>query len=221
MAGAYKPILWTIIVLGFCAWVVALAGISEVTNDCYVSYWGNGFYDTRSAPGVLTYLGMNCVRGLQFQWWGVWFEFIVLVMIAAFAATKNLPAHQATLTGLLATVTAINMMNARIFMQTVSSNFVYEVSNRQSGLNVAAAGYVMFCTFNLMLVLLLGSGLVWFKEQGHDQHVVGYGNKGAAAASGPGPNFAQPATFASPLSGGGARAYLPGGTNTGEVTISH
>lgn len=212
---AYKSVVAGVVVAGFAAWVVALAGIATITADCYNNYLGDGNYVGH--PG----LGMNCVRGLQFQWWGVWFEFIVLAYILSVVFLKSLPAHQATLTALLATVTAINMLNARLFMDGSSSNYVYEVASRQSGLNVAAAGYVMFCTFNLILVLLLGSGLVWFKES---DYVVGDGAKASAAAvaRGPGPNFAQPATFASPLSGGGARAYLPNnGTNTGEVTISH
>ena len=111
------------------------------------------------------------------------------------------------------------MYNAMLFMQVASAvpwNFVILVATRQSGLNTAAAGYVMFCAFNCILMLLLGSGLVWFGEE--DYYIGGRGAS-SAIARGPAPNFAAPATFASPLSGGGARAYVPGGS-PGTVTIS-
>lgn len=205
---------FVVIGLGFCAWVVALAGIATITDDCYDNYLGDGQYLYKGTSTVLTGLNQNCVRGLQFQWWGVWFEFIVLVYALVYCFTNTLAQHQATLSGLLATVTAINMWNARVFMYQGANasstefniGFPYAVASRQSGLNTAAAGYVMFCTFNLMLLLLIGSGFLWFGD--HSSHRAGAASSGLER--GPPPTFT-PMAFAAP-------AYSPRATGDPAVT---
>lgn len=138
MAVNVRAVVLVWCAFAFLTWIVALAGMSAVTRDCYRALDND-----------------NCVRGLQYEWWGVWFEFVMIIIIAAVAFMNRLEMHQLTLLTFIAILTSILTWSARSVM--VNGSYVDLVSNREAAKHTAAAGFVLLCIANFLLILLLGS----------------------------------------------------------------
>lgn len=138
MAVNTRWVVLVIAVLTVAVWVVGIAGMAAITHDCH--------------ENIST---SDCARGLQYEWWGLWFEFFLVIAIIVVALRDKLEANQLTLLTFLAIVTGVLMWSARSVM--VVGSYASLVSTVNSHKNTAAAGFVMVCISNFLLIILLGS----------------------------------------------------------------
>lgn len=87
------------------------------------------------------------------QWWAIWFELFVLLAFVIQHARAQLAAVSPALLTFLAIVTSVLMSAASDVLLSLTD----AASSIKSGLDAAAAGLVMLCVVNFLLIMLLGS----------------------------------------------------------------
>lgn len=122
------------------AWVVAIAGLGAITHEC------NQEQES----------GLDCARGLQYQWWGLFFELILVVAIYIIAMKDGIAASHSSINAFLAICTSVLMLTARDFMSS-NNAFLMTYSAKRSAMNAGSAGFVMLCILNFILILLVGA----------------------------------------------------------------
>jgi hypothetical protein len=119
---------------GFVFWVIALGGIGAVTYDCGEHLTSN-----------------TCARALQYEWYTVWFELFMLVGLLCLGYSSNFHVYKPALLAFLVLATNSMMWSAHSFM-TVGSFASKAVTQ-----NAAAAGMVLLCIVNYLLIWFVGA----------------------------------------------------------------
>mmetsp|Transcript_11391 Transcript_11391/g.24481 ORF Transcript_11391/g.24481 Transcript_11391/m.24481 type:complete len:178 (-) Transcript_11391:358-891(-) len=147
------PVGLALIFFGFLVWIVALGGLSAVTYNCYHA-------DTGSDETPASF----CSRTYQLEWWSVWFEFFLLVVMLATCFLNAFERARFIYLTYLSLVTSLLTIASRNFITTTfllfkdsGSQFNYK-DTKQSSNNAAAAGTIMICIVNYALIIFIGLG---------------------------------------------------------------
>lgn len=132
----------------FLAWIVGLAGMAALSHNCHkFDTWG------------------GCARSLQYEWWGIWFEFFLLIWVLVVSFSDKLYVNQLSLLTFLAICTMVLMWSARSCM--VGFDYISTIQGYAGPKNCAAAGFVMLCIFNFLIIFFLS----WVDRLGVANHM--------------------------------------------------
>ncbi|KAL6782388.1 hypothetical protein ACKKBG_A06600 [Auxenochlorella protothecoides x Auxenochlorella symbiontica] len=116
------------LVLSVLSWIVALAGVAALQHD-----------------------GLGGAT-LGFIWWGVWFQFFVLVLIlaATFTSYKSLANTNYTFLGMVTVVLMVTADQSRNLVSALSGS-------RRQAAQASLAGTILLIIFNIVLILAIAA----------------------------------------------------------------
>ncbi|MEW5304267.1 MAG: hypothetical protein WDW38_011290 [Sanguina aurantia] len=140
------PVGLGLIFFGLLSWVVALGGLGATTSFCDANRpagSGHGF----------------CATSYQVEWWSIWFEFILLcimlatVFINAFERARFIYLTYLSMATVLLTISARNFINSTFITGGLDLQ-----TYKGTAYNAAAAGCILMCCCNYMLIAFVGVG---------------------------------------------------------------
>ncbi|GIL43399.1 hypothetical protein Vafri_1169 [Volvox africanus] len=124
-------------VLALIGWLVALGGIAKLNSDC------NNYYE-----GV----EKVCSDSLGYQWWGIWFGFVLAVIILVLTILGKVEAWGSTLQAFCAACLSVTMVDADVFYK------LFMLSSIMPSVNAALAGFIILSVALMFLIIVLGMG---------------------------------------------------------------
>ncbi|GIL81025.1 hypothetical protein Vretimale_9254 [Volvox reticuliferus] len=142
------PVGLFLLFFGLLSWVVALGGLGASTKDC-----------TESAKKQKQ---ASCANFYQLEWWSIWFEFILLVIMILTCFTVAFDRARHIFLTYLGMVTVLLTIMARNF---ITNSFTLISQDGQpfgtfktDAYSAAAAGAVLLCITNFALIIFVGLG---------------------------------------------------------------
>mmetsp|Transcript_17565 Transcript_17565/g.30141 ORF Transcript_17565/g.30141 Transcript_17565/m.30141 type:complete len:180 (+) Transcript_17565:90-629(+) len=157
------PVGLGLLVCGFLSWIVALGGLAATTQFCRTQP------DATGSDGSSLSLSVSCAQQYQGEWWSIWFEFFLLVImfgtcfVNAFDRARFIYLAYLSLVTVLLTQTATNFSTDSFKLH--AGTIVYK-DTKQSALNAAAAGTVLMCICNYALIIFVGLGAAAAQQGG-------------------------------------------------------
>lgn len=133
-------------ILALIGFLVALGGIAKLAADCATS-------------STVT----NCSQAQQYEWWGIWFNFFLVLAILALACYGNFN-WNTTMQAFLAACLSVTMFDARSALDRQAfglGNLSTEldgpnVLGTQAAIDAAAAGFILMSIADFLLIIFLG-----------------------------------------------------------------
>ncbi|KAK9814531.1 hypothetical protein WJX72_007429 [[Myrmecia] bisecta] len=162
-------VLWPIVFLMFCGWVLELGGLSAVQADCKNEILKSNPYNSAQLP-----IAVGCGKVYRYLWWILWFEFPIFLMICA-AVAGGLPRGLGTgLLGLLAVCTALQMWGCNVALNLIDDY----TGTRKKRARVLFAGFIITNVANCCAILALGAAEGVLRDSGDDDYGKhGYGRR--------------------------------------------
>ncbi|GIL72587.1 hypothetical protein Vretimale_4326 [Volvox reticuliferus] len=133
-----KLILIIVVVFALIGWLVALGGIAKANDVCNNRY---GFTNK------------NCSDDLSYHWWGIWFSFVLAVVILILAILGKAEAWSSTLQALCAACLSVTMLDA-------DSIYKWNVQDWATDwVHAALAGFIILSIALMLLIIILGMNL--------------------------------------------------------------
>ncbi|PNG99589.1 High osmolarity signaling protein SHO1, partial [Tetrabaena socialis] len=140
------PVGLFLLFFGLLSWVVALGGLGASTRDCI----------TNRPPGAKA---DYCANSYQLEWWSIWFEFILLVVMILTCFTAAFERARHIYLTYLGMVTVLLTFMARSFItNSFSVGGLNFADYKSDAYNAAAAGAVLLCITNFALIIFVGLG---------------------------------------------------------------
>ncbi|KAG2446745.1 hypothetical protein HYH02_008306 [Chlamydomonas schloesseri] len=140
------PVGLFLLFFGLLSWVVALGGLGASTNDCM----------NNRPPGAKA---DYCANMYQTEWWTIWFEFFLLVIMLLTCFTTAFERGRYIYLTYLAMVTVQLTYVAQKFITNSFTIGGLTFNNYKSeAYNAAAAGAVLLCITNYALIIFVGLG---------------------------------------------------------------
>ncbi|GFR51189.1 hypothetical protein Agub_g13532 [Astrephomene gubernaculifera] len=144
------PVGLALLFLGLVSWVVALGGLGASTRDCIVH--GSSNTTLNGTPA-------KCANTYQLEWWSIWFEFILLVIMILTCFTQAFDrARHIYLTYLGMVTVLLTIMSKNFITNSFSVDGWNFKDYKADAYNAAAAGGVMLCITNFALIIFVGLG---------------------------------------------------------------
>jgi len=133
------PVGLVAILLNIISFIVALGGLAANTKYCREN---SNF--------------TKCGSQYQLEWWSIFFEFFIMVimLITCFANAFD-KARQIYLT-FLSISTVLLTLTAREFVTDFFSDDTVASTYKSAANDAAAAGSIMMCVFNFVLIIIVG-----------------------------------------------------------------
>eukprot|EP00798_Chlamydomonas_sp_ICE-L_P027703 gene27703-7345_t len=147
---ALHPVGLALLFFGLLSWVVALGGVAASTKFCH---------DMHSIS--------FCSQQYQLEWWTIWFEFFLLVIMLATCFLKAFERARFIYLTYLSLVTALLSVMSRNFITNSfnTNGGVIDVTDyKASAYNAAAAGGILLCITNYALIIFVGLGAAAAQE---------------------------------------------------------
>ncbi|GIL43400.1 hypothetical protein Vafri_1169 [Volvox africanus] len=119
-------------VLALIGWLVALGGIAKLNSDCNNYYGG---------------VERICSDRLGYQWWGIWFGFVLAVVILVLTILGKVEAWGSTLQAFCAACLSVTMVDADSM-----------IDSSLAAVNAALAGFIILSVALMFLIIVLGMG---------------------------------------------------------------
>lgn len=156
------PIGLGLILFGLLSWVVALGGIAACTQFCRTQEDVSTTNTTTSTNGTVssTYWSkdVKCAQEYQLEWWSVWFEFFLLVIMLGTCFVNAFDKARFIYLTYLALVSVLLTQASTNFITNSFENYSSTRTQKESALNAAAAGTVLLCITNYALIIFVGLG---------------------------------------------------------------
>ncbi|GLC42423.1 hypothetical protein PLESTB_001096900 [Pleodorina starrii] len=141
------PVGLFLLFFGLLSWVVALGGLGASTKDCTQNRADKAF---------------SCANTYQLEWWTIWFQFILLVVMILTCFTAAFDKARHIYLTYLGIVTTLLTWTARNFITNSFSQYASDgaflKSYKSDAYNAAAAGAVLLCITNFALIIFVGLG---------------------------------------------------------------
>eukprot|EP00884_Botryococcus_braunii_P012487 jgi/Botrbrau1/21239/Bobra.39_2s0037.1 len=167
LSGLGHSLLWPLLFLLFCGWVIELAGISALQASCS----SDPTIQDPTYSRLTLQAGTGCSKALRWVWWILWFEFPVfigLVIVTALGIAH--PGPWLAWSPLLAVVTALQMIGTNVTYN------LWEAPNRSGKYNsrakTAFAGFIITSIANCLLMLAIGMAV--HHSYDHSRDDTGY-----------------------------------------------
>lgn len=149
------PSVVVMLFFAIISWVVLIGGMTATSNWCV-----NNVYPRYESSDLY------CARIYQLDWWSVWFEFFVVLLMlamaysAAFERGKFIFLSMLVLVTCLLTLTARNFLSSSVVTMTEEyhkHDHTFTITNhKHSAGSTVAAGAIMLCTVNYALIFSMG-----------------------------------------------------------------
>lgn len=159
--------------LGFIAWIIAMGGLAATTADCK---------SQSSEDNTVTFT--SCAQAYQQDWWGIWFEFFLLVSMLSCAFIDAFDRARLIFLTYLSMVTILLTLTSTKF---ITEGFKYYTSPdtgattlkdvKFDGYGATATGTVLLCIINFALIIFTGKDIAYAGGSN-----AGYGGPGGMDA---------------------------------------
>ncbi|KAI3428486.1 hypothetical protein D9Q98_007311 [Chlorella vulgaris] len=144
--AAKQAAFWPLFFLLACAWILLLSGVAALQQNCNSSNASNPLL----GAGTVAYLSpVTCSKFFRFTWWITWYLFAILIVLAAFAATRAFHTFRRASAPLLV-----------LLMDTANTYFYFNGLDIDGTLKARArvtlAGAIIACVALGALLLVIG-----------------------------------------------------------------